>query len=250
MQVEKQPYHQTQSKVINPQSEKINAFKVAFPYTIPVLTGFLVLGMAYGILLSEKGYGILWAFGTSIFIFAGSMQFVSIGLIAAGFNPVNAAIMTLMVNARHIFYGISMLHKFRGTGKIKPYLIFGLCDETFSILCSTKAPEGVDKKWFLFFITFLHHSYWVIASVIGAAIGKIIKFDSSGMEFVLTALFMVIFINQWRETKNHIPVIIGSGSAIICRLLFGPGNFIIPSMIAILVLVTVFRKPIKERVES
>lgn len=226
---------------------KTKAFRAAFPFTVPVLTGYIVLGIAYGIILSSKGYSFLWAAFTSIFIYAGSMQFVSLSLLAAGFHPLYACFMTLMVNTRHLFYGISMLSKFRGTGKKKPYLILGLTDETFSLLCSAKAPEGVDQGWFMFFITLLDQIYWVTGSVLGNLLGSLISFNTKGIDFALTALFIVIFINQWKSTNNHIPVLIGLSASIACRLIFGASNFIIPSMVIILTLVTVFQKKIESR---
>ncbi len=228
-------------------NQKTKALKAAFPHTIPVFTGYIVLGMAYGILMNSKGYSLLWVTLTSTFIFAGSMQFFSVSLLAAGFQPLYACLMTLMVNARHLFYGISMLTKFKGTGNKKPYLIFGLTDETFSILCSTEPPEEIDKDWFMFFITLLDHIYWITGSVLGSYIGNMIHFNTKGIDFVLTAFFVVTFINQWKGTKNHLPVIIGVAASILCRLFFGASNFIIPSMICILLLVTILRKTIESR---
>jgi 4-azaleucine resistance transporter AzlC len=228
-------------------SEKIKTLKVAFPYTIPILTGYLFLGAAWGILMESKGYSVLWTTLISLFTYAGSMQFVAVSLLALGFNPLYACFMTLMVNARHLFYGIVMLDNFKGTGKMKPYLIFGLTDETFSILCSTKPPEDVDNDWFMFFVTLLDHLYWILGTVLGSIIGTMLSFNTKGLDFVLTSLFIVIFINQWKSTQNHLPVIIALSSTIICRILFGPANFIIPSMFAILILVTVLKKPIEVR---
>ena len=147
--------------------EKIKALRAAFPHTLPILTGYLALGAAYGVLLSTKGYGVVWALLTSTFIYAGSMQFVSVGMLGMGFHPLSACLMTLMVNARHFFYGIAMLDRLGGTGRLKPYLIFAMSDETFSLLCSSPPPEGVSRKWFLFFIALLDHSYWIAGSVAG-----------------------------------------------------------------------------------
>ena len=222
--------------------------KAAFPHTVPVLTGYLVLGFAYGVLIAEKGYPVWAAALTSIFIFAGSMQFVAVGLLGMGFAPLGACLMTLMVNARHLFYGISMLKKFEGTGKFRPYLIFGLTDETFSILCDTDSPEGVDRARFMFWITLLDHSYWVLGTTLGAAFGSLVSFNTAGMDFVLTALFVTILIGQWRGAKNHLPALVGLGASVLCRLLFGR-DFIIPAMAAILLLVTLLKKPM-ERGES
>jgi 4-azaleucine resistance transporter AzlC len=226
------------------------ALKAAFPHTIPVFTGYLVLGAAYGILMNSKGFSLFWIMLASIFIYAGSMQFVTVSLLAAGFDLMGAFLMTLAVNARHLFYGISMLKQYRGLGKLKPYLIFSLTDETFSIVCSAKVPEQVDRKWFYFFISLLDHSYWVIGSLLGGILGSLLEFNTKGIDFVLTALFVVILINQWQSTKNHLPAIIGIVSAIVCRFLFGASNFIIPSMIMILTLVTVAKSPMERSNEA
>lgn len=229
------------------KNKTIDTIKKILPYTLPVMAGYLVLGAAFGILLSSRGYSFWWAIGTSIFIYAGSMQFVAVSLLALGFHPAYTAIMTLTVNARHLFYGISMLEKYRGMGRRKPYLILGLTDETFSIVCTTEPPEEIEKSDFYFWITLLNQIYWVTGSAIGGILGSMVKFETAGMDFVLTALFVVIFINQWRETTNHIPVIIGVFSAVLCRIIFGAGNFIIPSMGLILILVTICRKTMEER---
>ncbi|MDR0469331.1 MAG: AzlC family ABC transporter permease [Peptococcaceae bacterium] len=220
------------------------ALKAAFPYTLPVLTGFLVLGIAYGILMSSKGYGLFWPGLVSVFVFAGSMQFVAVGMMAGGFDPVAVLLMTLMVNARHIFYGLSMLEKYRNTGWMKGYLIFGLCDETYSILCATDPPEGVDRRWFMFFITFLNHSYWVAGSFIGGFVGMAIPFEVAGIDFALTALFVVILIGQWQGARNRLPTVIGVAGSVVCRLLFGSDRFLIPAMLVILLSVTALRKPL------
>jgi len=222
--------------------EKTRALRAAFPHTIPVFTGFTFLGIAYGILMNSKGYGAYWTVLMSLMAFAGSAQYVAITFLTSIFNPVYALLMTLMVNARHLFYGISMLDKYKYTGKFKPYLIFGLCDETFSIICSAEPPEGVDRNWFSFFITLLNHSYWVLGSALGGILGSIVSFNTKGLDFVLTALFVVIFVGQWKNQKNHKPAVIGVVCSIICLIIFGQGSFIIPSMIAILAVLTVSRK--------
>lgn len=220
-------------------------FKAAFPHTIPVLTGYLILGAAYGILMESKNYSLIWSILSSLIIYAGSMQFVSIGLVASGFHPINAIIITLLVNARHLFYGIAMLPKFKGLGKKKWYLIHGLSDETFSILSSVKIPGHIDRGLFLLYITLLNQIYWITGSAIGSILGNVIPFDITGIDFVLTALFVVIFIEQLLTNKKHLPELIGVGSAILCRLIFGPDNFLIPTMILILILVTIFRSPLE-----
>lgn len=221
---------------------KTRAIRAAFPHTIPVFTGFIFLGMAYGIVMNSKGYGIPWIILLSLFTFAGSAQYVAITFLTTAFNPVYALLMTLMVNARHLFYGISMLDKYRNTGKFKPYLIFGLCDETFSITCSAKPPVGVELNWFYFFVTLLDHSYWVVGSILGGILGSMVSFNTKGLDFVLTALFVVIFVGQWKSQKNHKPAIIGIVVSVICLIIFGKSAFIIPSMIVILTVLTMTRK--------
>jgi len=225
------------------------ALKAAFPHTIPVFTGFTFLGIAYGILMSSKGYSVSWTVLMSLMAFAGSAQYVAITFLTSVFNPVYALLMTLMVNARHLFYGISMIDKYKDTGKLKLYLIFGLCDETFSIICSAEPPEGVNRNWFRFFITLLDHSYWVLGSAIGGILGSMASFNTKGLDFVLTALFVVIFIGQWKSQKNHKPAVIGVLCSIICLVVFGKGNFIIPSMIAIILVLTAFRKGVEDKEE-
>jgi len=226
--------------------QKFKSLKAAIPYTIPVMTGYLFLGMAFGILLNSKGYHFGWAILMSLFIYAGSMQFVAVNLLTSVFNPIYAFFITLIVNARHLFYGISMLKPFKGIGKLKPYLIAGLTDETYSILCSTGPPDGIDKTWFMFFVTLLDQMYWVTGSALGGLIGSLLTFDTTGIDFVMTALFTVIFINQWKAEKKHIPAITGVLASVLCLLIFGPDNFIIPSMALIVLALTIFRKNIEE----
>lgn len=225
---------------------KTRALKAAFPHTIPVLMGYLFLGMAFGILLSSNGYHFGWAIVMSIFIYAGSMQFVAVGLLTSGFSVITTILITLMVNARHLFYGLSMLTKFNDMGSKKPYMIFSLTDETFSLLCSVNAPKDIDKNWFYFFISLLNHSYWILGSVIGGIIGSLFTFNTKGIDFVMTALFVVIFINQWQSNHNHTPALIGIFATIICLLIFGPQSFIIPSMISISLVLTSLHRPIAE----
>lgn len=220
--------------------------KAAFPYTIPVLTGYIFLGMAYGILMTSKGFGVLWTFLVSTFVYAGSLQYVGITLFVSAFNPLGAFLLSLMVNARHLFYGISMLEKYKGTGKIKPLLIFWLTDETFSINCSVKIPEHTDKAAFYGWISALNYLYWVGGSVLGAIAGSFISFNTKGLDFALTALFTVIFVSQWKEQKRHISALIGIFSSVACLVLFGSDQFIIPALIAILILLLLFRPHISD----
>ncbi|MDD2484441.1 MAG: AzlC family ABC transporter permease [Eubacteriales bacterium] len=229
------------------KKKRRKALKAAFPLTIPVLTGYLFLGIGFGVLMSTIGYGLGWTVLMSALIFAGSIQYIAIALLTAAFNPFYALLLTLLVNARHLFYGIAMLERYKGAGKLKPYLIFGLTDETFSLLSTTEPPEGVERKWFQFFVTLLDHSYWVAGSAIGAIIGALIEFNTKGLDFVLTALFVVILVGQWRSTKNHIPALIGLAATAICLILFGQTNFMIPAMILILAALTVLRKRIEGR---
>jgi len=226
-------------------NNKKAAFFAALPHTLPVFTGYIVLGAAYGILMDSKGFSLLWIILASVFVYAGSMQFVAVALLAAGFDPLGSILMTLAVNARHLFYGISMLDQYRGVGRMKPYLIFTLTDETFSIVCSALPPEGVERKWFYFFISLLDHIYWISGSILGGLLGSMINFNTKGIDFVLTALFVVILINQWKSTANHLPAIIGIVSAVLSRILFGPSDFIIPAMISILFFVTVLKSPME-----
>ncbi len=228
---------------------KITALKAAFPHTIPVLTGFLFLGFAFGILMNSKGYSVGWSVLMSLAIYAGSMQFVAVSLLGSAFNPLNAFIMTLIINARHLFYGVAMIQKFGLVGKIKPYLIFGLVDETFSILCSTEPPPEVDQGWFMFFVTLLHHIYWVTGSALGGILGTVVSFNTKGIDFVMTALFVVIFINQWKTQEEHSPALIGIAASILSLLCFGPANFIIPAMILIIGVLTLVRRTIQKGVE-
>jgi len=206
------------------------AFRAAFPLTLPVLAGFLFLGIAYGVLMHGIGVGPGWTFLTSFLVFAGSMQYVAIALFTASFNPMYTLAVTLMVNARHIFYGLSMLDKVKDAGPFRPYIIFAMCDETFSILCSAQAPEGVDSGFFMFFVALLNRWYWILGSVCGALLGNLLTFNTQGLDFTLTALFVVIFLNQWAKRANRSSSLIGVGCSLLCLILFGPDGFIIPAM--------------------
>jgi 4-azaleucine resistance transporter AzlC len=223
---------------------KRKALKAAFSMTIPVMTGYLVLGAGFGILMSSKGLAIGWSVLMSAAVFAGSLQYVSVSILTAAFNPLYALILALMINARHLFYGLSMLEKYAGTGRLKPYLVFGLTDETFSLLVSGTKKDDVDSRWFSFFVTLLGHVYWILGSTIGAFAGAVVRFDTKGLDFVLTALFVVIFLDQWRYGKHHIAAIIGIAATILGLFVFGQTNFMIPSLLLILGLITIFRKTI------
>lgn len=228
---------------------KMKTLRLAFIHTIPVLMGYLFLGASFGILLDSKGYHFGWALLMSLFIYAGSMQFIAVGLLAAGVNFWIAVFMTLMVNARHIFYGLAMLDKYKDMGKKKPYMVFSLTDETFSLLCSVEVPAGIDKNTFYFLVSLLNQLYWVTGSVAGGLIGSVLTFDTKGIDFAMTALFTVIFIEQWKSVKDHIPAVVGICGSLLCLILFGGDNFILPSMITILLLLTVLKKPVERRNE-
>lgn len=217
------------------------AFIAAFPYTLPIFAGFLFLGIAYGIYMRSAGFSSLYPILMSITIFAGSMEFIAVNLLLSSFDPLAAFILTLMVNARHLFYGISMLDRYKGTGIKKLYLIFGMCDESFSINCTTKIPADIDKGWFMFFVTLLNHLYWILGATLGGVFGSFITFSTEGLDFVMTSLFVVIFLEQWFKENNHFSALIGIGLSLCCLILFGGKNFIIPAMISILVCLTIKR---------
>lgn len=229
---------------------KSRAFKAALPYTLPICAGFSFLGLAYGIYMNSMGFSFVYPMVMSLTIFAGSMEFVAASLMMTAFSPLNAFALALMVNARHLFYGISMIDKFRGTGKKKFYLIFGMCDESFSINCTTQPPEGVDRGWFMFFVTLLNHVYWFLGATIGGLLGSLISFSTEGIEFVLVALFVVIFLDQWLKQKKHAPAVIGLLASVACLVVFGSQQFILPAMALILIVLTALRKPLSSGKED
>ncbi len=222
------------------------AFRAAFPHTLPVLAGFAVLGITYGILMSSEGFPFWITSLISLTVFAGSMQFVAVNLLIGSFAPLSAFLLTLMINARHIFYGISMLDRYKNTGKKKPYLIFGMCDETFSINCTAKVPQGVEEHKFILAVTVLDQSYWVIASTVGALFGSLIRFNTQGIDFVMTAMFFVILVEQLKDKASRISGCLGLLASAACLFIFGSGVFILPSMAAILILLSLLR-PLLER---
>lgn len=217
------------------------AYKAAFPHTIPVLTGFLVLGIAYGVLMGTKGYGVFWAVLMSAVAFCGSMQFVAITLLTIPFNPVQAFLLSFMVNARHLFYGLSMLEKYKGLGKARAILIYTLCDETFSISCSLEPPQGINRKYFYLAVSLSNYFYWVFGTFLGGLLGNILTFNTTGLDFVLTALFVVLLLEQWKKKENRWPAVIGLVCTAACLYLFGQNQFIIPAMVCILILLLVGR---------
>ena len=213
---------------------KRKALRAAFPYTLPICVGFLFLGVSYGFLMRSQGFSFVYPLLMSICIFAGSMEFVTVELLLSAFAPLHAFLLALMVNARHLFYGLSMLQKYRGTGWKKFYLIFGMCDESFSINCTVEPPAGVDRGRFMFFVTLLNQIYWVTGATAGALLGYVIHFDTTGIEFVMTALFVVMFLDQWEEAKDHRPALVGLGCSAACLLALGADGFIVPAMALII----------------
>jgi len=218
------------------------AFKRAFPNTIPVLTGYLFIGIAFGVMYAEKGYSFWWAGLMSILVFAGSAQYLGVNFFVPGISFIQVIVLTLLVNIRHIFYGLSLLDKFNKVGKKRWYMIFGLTDETYSLLCTAKVPKDVSEDKFLFAIALLNQSYWVIGSIIGGLAGSFIPFNSKGIDFAMTALFVVIFIEQWFDKANRIPEVIGVIISLIGLQIFGASKFILPTMLAIIVILFLGRK--------
>ena len=219
---------------------KLKAFKAAFPLTLPICVAFLFLGASYGLFMRSQGFSSLYPIFMSLLIFAGSLEFIGVSLLLSTFSPLSALLITLLVNGRHLFYGIAMLDKYKGTGLKKIYLIFGMCDESFSINCSTKVPNGIDKGWFYFFVTLLNHIYWVAGATLGALIGSYITFNTKGIEFVMTSLFVVIFLNQYESTKKHSAAFIGLICTAIALLICGKENFIMLALLLILLVFTLF----------
>ena len=214
--------------------------------TLPVMTGYIALGIGFGILLYSKGYGILWSILMAVFVYAGSMQYAAVNLITGGASLITTALTTLFVNARHLFYGISMLEKYKGAGAKKPYLIFALTDETYSHLCGDDYPEDMNKDKYQFFVSLFNHIYWIIGCALGSIIGLAIPFNTAGIDFCMTALFVTIFIEQWLSTKEHLPALIGLLSSVICLVIFGKDAFLIPSMVLITLLLILFKKQLSK----
>ena len=226
---------------------KKKLIKTAFTATLPVMAGYLVLGIGFGMVLKSRGFGIGWAFAMSFFIYAGSMQFVLIDLLTGGASLLTTALTTCLVNARHLFYSISMVDEYKGAGAKKPYMIFALTDETYSLACAG-APEGVNKHQYYFLVSLFDQIWWVSGSVLGGVLGSALHFNTEGIDFALTALFLTVFVEQWCSTKNHVPAIVGVLASLISLLIFGADSFLIPAMIAILVLLSfrMLKKPAKE----
>ncbi len=215
--------------------------RTAFLKSLPVMAGYIVLGIGFGILLGEAGFGPLWALFMSLAVFAGSMQFVGVSLIAGGASVLTTALTTLMVNARHIFYSVSMYDLYRTAGKRKPLLIFTLTDETYSLLCDGSAPAGEDPQRYRLLVSLFDYFYWVLGSFLGGLLGQVIPFDTTGIDFSMTALFVTVFVEQWTGTREHRPALLGVGATLLCLLVFGQEVFLIPSMVVITLALTALR---------
>lgn len=221
---------------------KKSAVYAAFLDTVPVMTGYLFLGFGFGIVMQQVGYGVLWSAAMSLFIYAGSMQYMAVGLLTGGASLLTTALTTIVVNARHLFYGISMVDTYKGAGKKKPYLIFALTDETYSLVSKNQAPDGIPYHTYCLLVSAFDQSYWVAGTILGALAGNLLPINYTGIEFVLTALFVTIFVEQWLSTKNHFPAIVGVAATAACLVIFGADVFLIPSMCLIAAILIMARK--------
>ncbi|MBQ3602363.1 MAG: AzlC family ABC transporter permease [Clostridia bacterium] len=228
---------------------KRKTVKAAFIKSLPVFAGYIVLGIGFGVLLGKAGYGLIWALVMSVTMYAGTMQYVAVGLLSGGASLISTAVTTLLVQARHLFYGISMIDKYKGAGWKKIYLAFSLTDETYSLLCDGHYPEGSNPHWYRFLVSIFNQSYWIMGCLIGNFIGTNVPFNSKGIEFAMTSIFVTVFVEQWKSTKNHLPAIIGVISTAVCLAVFGSEDFLIPSMIVITVLLFALRKPLEKKAE-
>lgn len=225
----------------------LNAFREALTATLPIAAGFLFIGAAYGFYMQRMGFSFWYPMLMAMIIFGGSLEFVTVTMLLSPFAPLQAFLMALMIQARHLFYGIAMLDRYKGMGWKKPFLIYGMCDETFALIFAKKPHPDVDPGWFLLFVTLLDYTYWFTSAALGGIFGSLVPFDTKGIDFVMTSMFIVIFVEQVRQQKTPLTASIGLCSAVICRLLFGPDHFLIPTMIVILILVTGLRKRITQK---
>ncbi len=221
--------------------------KYAFQSSLPVMAGYIVLGIGFGILLADKGYSFWWAILMSTVIYAGSMQYVGVELLASGASLISAALMTLMVNARHLFYGISMLRKYKEMDKRRFYAIFALTDETYSLVCRGDCPPDIDEQGYFFLVSMMNQSYWIFGSFLGAFLGNTLSFNSAGIDFSMTALFVIIFVEQWESGKSHVPAVLGLVISVGCLIAFGADYFLIPAMCLIAAALLLIRKPMERR---
>lgn len=220
--------------------------KAAFRTSLPIMVTFTVLGMGYGLLMQKNGYGPLWSLASGIIIFSGTVQFVSVSMLSGG-SVIMAAVTALMVAARHIFFSISMIGRYRSEGNRKWYLFYALCDETYAMLSRDETPAGADLSSYRLLVTLFDQSSWVLGSFLGGWIGTLINFDSTGIDFAMTALFTTVFIEQWMSSKNHIPAVLGVAATLACRIIFGRDLFLIPAMVIIIAVLTVMRGRIEQK---
>jgi 4-azaleucine resistance transporter AzlC len=222
---------------------KDSVTKQAFITSIPVMAGYIVLGMGFGLLLEDAGYGVGWAFLMAVTIYAGTMQYVGVSLLAGAASVLTAALTTFTVQARHLFYSISMIERYKGAGKYKPYMIFGLTDETYSLLSDDNLPcDPEDANRYRFFVTLFNHSYWITGCVLGNLLGAILPFSTRGLEFSMTALFVASLTEQWITMHDHIPAVTGLLSTLLCLVVFGSENFLIPALVLMTLILTLLRK--------
>ena len=221
---------------------KKHAIKTAFLDTVPVMTGYVFLGFGFGIVMHQSGYGVLWSGAMSLFIYAGSMQYMAVSLLTSGASLIATALTTFVVNARHLFYGISMVDAYKGAGKKRPYMIFALTDETYSLVSQNQPPEGISHHGYCFLVSLFDHLYWISGTILGALAGDLLPINYEGIEFVLTALFVTIFVEQWLSTKHHFPAVTGLSATAVCLLIFGRDIFLIPSMFLIAAILIIARK--------
>ena len=214
----------------------------AFYKSVPVMAGYVVLGIGFGILMRNAGYGVLWAAAMSIFIYAGSLQYVGVSLLSGGASVITTVLTSVMVNARHLFYSISMIDKYKDAGRYKPYMIFALTDETYSLLCDGKAPDGADPDLYKFLVSLFNQCYWVTGSILGSLLGAVLPFSTAGIEFSMTALFIASYTEQWISAKDHVPALTGLISTLVSLLVFGRDNFLIPAMLLITLVLTMLRR--------
>ena len=246
----KKEFHFSSGCAIINDGDWMKTVKRAIILTMPVLLGYIVMGMAFGVLLNKAGYSALWAFFISLTCYAGSMQFVLLTFLSGGIGYLSAALTTLSVNSRHIFYGISLLEKFKCFGLKKIYMIFSLTDETYSLLCSLPEYKNIDQKKLMFLIAVLDQAYWIAGCTVGNLLGGLISFNTKGLDFSMTALFVVIFIEQWFSFKNHLPAFIGAGSALLCLLLLGADNFLLPAIILSVALLFLLKKYMSKEADA
>lgn len=227
---------------------RIKAFRAALPNTIPILAGFLFLGMAYGVYMNVSGFSFWYPMIMSAVIFGGSLEFVAVSMLLSPFAPAEVFLLALMIQARHLFYGIAMLDRFKGLGWKRWYLIYGLCDESFSINFTARIPEGIDRGWFMFWVTLLNQLYWVGGATIGGLLGSLLTFDTRGLDFVMTAMFVVIFLEQLLHERKHYTACIGMLSAVVCLNVFGADSFMVPTMGMILAILVFGRRYLEKTV--